>query len=154
MMAAGLLVAWIAGASSASTLRDRAAMLASQDHEVTATVTPSNSQGMGRTGVQAAVATWIYPAGVKHSEAVTESVVSPEGYQRVWVDPSGLPTAGPPSPLTIAGGVALTAVRTLLMTALAILAVTVAIQMWRRHQLQTAVDAHWRSLAHHLWEDL
>jgi hypothetical protein len=154
LITAGLLLAWMAGARTASSLRDSAAKLASQDYAVTATVALGQTKVTGRPAFRSAVATWTYPVGVKHSAAVTVSVASPQRQQVVWVDASGAATPGPPSPLGIAGDVALTAIPALLMTALAIAAVTVASPLWRRHRLQAAVDARWRDLAQHLWEDL
>ena len=154
LVTAGLLLTWISGARTASTLRDSAAKLASQDHAVTATVTLGQTKVIGRPAFQSAVATWTFPAGVKHSAAVTVSVASPQRRQVVWVDASGAATPGPPSPLGIAGDVALTAMQAVLLTALAIAAVTVASPLWRRRRLRTAVDARWRDLAQHLWEDL
>jgi hypothetical protein len=153
LVGAGLLLAAVAGARTASSLRDRAAVLANQDHEVTATLTLGHEVA-GRLALRPAVATWVYPAGMRHAEAVTVPVVGPPSQQSVWVDASGDATPGPPSPLAIAGGAALAAIRAMLLTALAIAAVTLASPLWRRHRLQRAVDARWQDLAQQLWEDL
>lgn len=150
IVVAGLLAAGLVGWRTAASVDARVTALARLDHRVTATLTNSQTHTSGRSGIKTVVATWAFPTGVAHRELLTTALADRSTVRTLWVDDSGIRVAGPDGGFAIASAIALT----LLASGLALTAAVVGVPAWRRYRLRTTVDARWRDLTHHWWEDI
>jgi hypothetical protein len=139
-------VSWI----TAGIAGERTHALGRQVHQVVAKLSDPRTHITGRAGVRTAVATWEFPAGVPHSDVVTTSIADRFTSQTLWVDGTGARTSPPNGAATVVAAGLLT----LTLSGLAMGAAAAATSVWRRRRLRVVVDAHWRSLVHHWWEDL
>jgi hypothetical protein len=96
------------------------------------------------------VATWEFPTGVFHRASLSLPFSDRSKTVSLRVDASGTRVDGAGAGLSVTGAV----IVTLLGSGVLAAAAALGVPAWRRHRLQAVVDARWRDLTHHWWEDL